>query len=373
MGSTRRFARWAAIPLVAAGLLLMSGVWPASAAGVVTAVDGSAYGYRAFNINLANNPQPDTGPTPSVAVAADASNSPQSGSATTALVTYGPAVLLTGDASAVQASGSLGASGSVTASSSLTDINKAKTQPSSTGSEVLTADSMSSSCTASASAAAAGSATVTNGTLVQSTGATPTAIPTNPAPNYTLTGSITLSATDTETFTYVFNEQTTDASGNLTVHAVDEYLHGPTAKGNVIIGQSVCGVTTVPQTDLSLQNPPISHSPNPVTGGQNVTFTITVANLGPGDAPGAMDSTTVSGGKIMSFTPSSGTCGMSKKLKGVLSCTFGTITSGTSATVQIVVATPRKAGSTVSVSSALSYPGDTNAANNTGSDSVTVQ
>ena len=55
MGQTRRFSRWAAIPLVTAGLLLMSGVWPASAAGVVTAVNGSAYGYRAFNINLLNN------------------------------------------------------------------------------------------------------------------------------------------------------------------------------------------------------------------------------------------------------------------------------------------------------------------------------
>lgn len=371
MGQTQRLARWAAIPLVAAGLIVMSGVWPASAAGVVTAVNGSAYGYRAFNINLLNNPQPDTGPTPSVALTANASNSPQSGSATTALVSYGPATLLTGDASSVQASGSLGASGSVSTSSTLTDINKATTQPS-TGSEVLTADSMSSSCTASASAAAAGSTTVTNGTLVQSTGATPTAIPTNPAPNYTLTGTITISATDTETFTYVFNEQTTDANGNLTVNAVDEYLHGPTAKGNLVIGQSVCGVTTLQQADLSLQNPPISHSPATVAGGQSVTFTVTVANLGPGDATGAADSTTVSGGKISSFTTSSGTCSMSKKLKGVLSCTLGTVTSGTSATVQIVVAAPRKAG-TVSVSSAVSYAGDTNAANNSSSDSVTVQ
>lgn len=378
MSNARRVSRWAATAMVAAGLLLMSGVWPASAAGVVTAVNGSAYGYRAFNIALLGNPQPDTGPTPTVTLASDASNSPQSASAANGHVTYGPATLFTSDSIAVQATGSLGSTGAVTSTSSVNNINKSTTQPTITGSEQLTADNISSSCSASASASASGSTTATNATVETESGSadpnppTVVSIPTNPSVNYTVNGQIDLSATDTETFTFVFNEQTTDASGNLTVNAVDEYLHGPTAKGNVIIGQSVCGATTAPNTDFSVQNPGITHSPATVTGGQSVVFTVTVTNLGPADASGASDTTTATGGKVTGMTSSSGTCGMSKKTKA-FTCTFGTIAANGSATVQVTVAAPRKSGSTVSVSSTVSYVGDTNAANNTATDSVTVQ
>jgi hypothetical protein len=57
-----------------------------------------------------------------------------------------------------------------------------------------------------------------------------------------------LSATDTETFTYVFNEQTQNSDGSLTVTAVHEILHGPTAKGDLFYGQVTCGVTATAST-----------------------------------------------------------------------------------------------------------------------------
>lgn len=258
------------------GMLFATAPTPASAA-TVTSVTGSAYGYRAFNITLFGGVQPDTGPTPTVALASDASNSPQSGSAATGLVTYGPATLFTSDGISVQTSGSPGTSGAVTSTASVNDINKATTQSASTGSEELTADNLSSSCT---SGNPVGSTSVTNGFVTTLSGSadpnppTYANVPANPAPNTSINGSIDLSSTDTETFTYVFNEQTTDSAGNLTVNAVDEYLHGPTAKGNVIIGQVVCGTsprTTAPYASLNTAFP--NQQVGTTSAAQTVTFT----------------------------------------------------------------------------------------------------
>lgn len=262
-----------AVALLTTGMLFAT---PAGAAGGVTSVTGSAYGYRAFNISLFGGAQPDTGPTPAVTLASDASNSPQSNTATTGLVQYGPATLLSSDGISIQSLGSIGTNGSVTSTASVNDINKATTQSASTGSEELTADNMSASCT---SGNPVGSTTLINGTVATLSGSAdpnpPTIVnvPANPPPNYTVNGSIDISSTDTETFTFVFNEQTT-ASGTLTVNAVDEYLHGPTAKGNIIIGQVVCG--TAPQTTVpyaSLNTGFANQQVGTTSTAQTVTFT----------------------------------------------------------------------------------------------------
>ena len=267
---------------LAVGLLATMGAKPVAAGTTVTAVTGSAYGYRAFGITIFGGAQPDTGPTPTEALASNASNSPQSGSATTALVQYGPATLLTGDAISLVSSGSIGASGSVSSSATAADLNKATTQPASTGSEILTADSVAASCSGSGSGTS-GSATITNGSMVTDNSTTPptvTPVPTSPAPNTSISGKLVLSASDTETFTYVFNEQTTDTAGNLTVNAVDEYLHGPTTKGNLIVGQAVCGVTvatTSPQTITFTSTAPTSAA----VGGP--TYNVTATGGGSGN------------------------------------------------------------------------------------------
>ncbi|MGH9178225.1 MAG: hypothetical protein ACRD0N_06695, partial [Acidimicrobiales bacterium] len=103
----------------------------------VTAVNGGAFGYWSDDISLFGGPQADTGPTPTVALAADASNTPQNASATTGLVSYGPARLFTSDAINLQSAGSLGETGSVTTTSAIQNVNYADTQPSNTGSEVF--------------------------------------------------------------------------------------------------------------------------------------------------------------------------------------------------------------------------------------------
>lgn len=72
---------------LACSALLIGAGRPASATHqTVTAVTGSAYGYRAYNVSLFGGAQPDTGPTPTVTLAADASNSPQTATAASGLV-----------------------------------------------------------------------------------------------------------------------------------------------------------------------------------------------------------------------------------------------------------------------------------------------
>lgn len=371
----RRFVAGAGAVALTAGLLIAMGAKPASAASNVTSVTGSALGYHSFNIHLIGGAQSDVGPTPTMTLASDASNSPQSSTATTGVVAYGPATLFTSDAISIQSSGSTGTTGSVSTSSSVNHVNKATTQPG-TGSEALTADNISGSCSSSASATS-GSTTVTNGTLLTDNGdathpPVTTAVPANPAPNTTISGIVRINATSTDSFHYVFNEQTTSTSGVLTVNPVDEYFDGPNLTGNLIIGQVVCGVTTLPGTDVSVQNPGITHTPNPVPANGSVTFTITVSNLGPNSAPSVVDTTTVTGGHFVGATTSAGTCAVPKKSKDIV-CTLGTVPSGQSPTIQITIGAPRKSGSTIAVSSTVSSPADTNPANNTSTDSVLVQ
>jgi hypothetical protein len=128
----------------------------------------------------------------------------------------------------------------VTSSAKVTNVNKS-TQ------EVLTAPTVTSTCTASSSGAS-GSTTLTSATLITSEGAnldidsddTVVQLPANPAPNTSYEGKI---ETVGDTFRYVFNEQIKNADGSITVNAAHQYLLGPTAVGEVIVGQSRCGIT----------------------------------------------------------------------------------------------------------------------------------
>jgi hypothetical protein len=241
--------------IISTTLLLALGQNPASAA-TVTSVVGSAYGYRAFNINLLGGNQSDTGPTPTVTLASNASNSPQTASASTGLVQYGPAVLFTSDQISVSTSGSLGTSGRVTSSATITNINKAATQPN-TGSEILTADNLASTCSATTTGWS-GSIRVTNGTLQTDSGLDQNddgdytdpgehapvnvTIPTAPAANTSYSGHLHLGGGVTDDFTVVFNEQVTNPDGSRTINAVHEYFLGPSLKGDLIVGRVVCGV-----------------------------------------------------------------------------------------------------------------------------------
>jgi len=138
----------------------------------------------------------------------------------------------------------------VTSSTNIANVNAS-------GQENFTAANLASSCAASETAVSSGSTTITNGTLQTDNGDDdPTntipdhppvnvTLPTSPAPNTSYDGHIHIGNT-TDTFRYVFNEQIRNPDGSITVNAAHQYLLGPTAVGELIVGQSVCGVTATP-------------------------------------------------------------------------------------------------------------------------------
>ncbi len=79
-------------------------------------------------------------------------------------------------------------------------------------------------------------------------------------------------------------------------------------------------------------------SPDPVTEGGNVTYTIVVTNNGPGDATNVTLTDTLD--ELVAFvsaTPSLGTCSEST---GTVTCAIGSLANGATATVTVVVTTP---------------------------------
>ncbi len=181
------------------------------------------------------------------------------------MVSYGPAVLFTSDDVNTSSSGSIGASGSVTSSTDILNINKSTTQPTITGGEILTANEITSTCTAT-TATPTGSTTITTGKLRTDSGLdlngdgdyldagehapVDATLSSSPTANTTYYGHIHLSSTATDNFKVVLNEQST-SSGTLTVSAVHEYF-GVTSSGNdpnsalhgdLVIGRVVCGLT----------------------------------------------------------------------------------------------------------------------------------
>jgi uncharacterized repeat protein (TIGR01451 family) len=134
---------------------------------------------------------------------------------------------------------------------------------------------------------------------------------------------------------------------------------------------SVNGLPAVKFVDLAVQK---SASPNPIFAGQNVTYTITVKNVGtPFGATGVtltdvlpasmnfVSATTSQGGLV---TPPVGS-------NGTVTANLGAIASGATATVTITVSSTT-AGVVVNSASATSTESESTPANNTGSASTTV-
>ena len=280
----RNTIRTTVAALSSGALLVGVAAQPAAAASRVTSVIGSAYGYHAYNISLFGGVQPNNGPTPTVTLASNASNSPQNASATCGRVAYGPAILFTSDAISIQSAGSLGTSGSATSASSINNINKATNTAcngsTETGSEIFTADRLAGTVTAGITGTSR-STTVTNGTVATHSNSfnctsltTPcgghthdpfnpdglVAAPANPPANYKVAGHVHLNDTTTDYFVIVFNEQISNLDGSVTVNPVHEYFGakldasgnivreppyaqgGSILQGDLILGQVVAGV-----------------------------------------------------------------------------------------------------------------------------------
>lgn len=208
----------------------------------VTAVTGSAYGYYS-NVGLFGGDPSERGPEPTVSIAEDAADSPQEASVDSASAVYGPAELLRAGPIAVHAEGALGVDGSVTTSARVQGDPDPEARPG-----PFLFDEVASTCTADGDGAAA-TTTVTNGVVeVKYDPATQepvetVPVPDNPEPGHTVEGTIDHVG---DRFRIVFNEQTENPDGSLTVNAAHMYLLGDIAVGDLIVGQSVCGVTATP-------------------------------------------------------------------------------------------------------------------------------
>jgi uncharacterized repeat protein (TIGR01451 family) len=109
-------------------------------------------------------------------------------------------------------------------------------------------------------------------------------------------------------------------------------------------------------------------NPNPVTVGNNLTYTVTVTNNGPDTATGvALTDTLPSGISLFSVKTSQGSCSGTS----TVNCNIGTLNNGSSATVTIVVTTT-KTGTLSNTASVTANESDPDTANNTSTVNTTV-
>lgn len=103
--------------------------------------------------------------------------------------------------------------------------------------------------------------------------------------------------------------------------------------------------------------------------GRNLTYTLTVTNNGPDDASGvSVDDQLPPSVTFVYAAPSQGTCGQSA---GIVSCYLGTVGSGGTATIDIVVK-PTVAGIITNTASVSASTADPNGDNNADSENTSV-
>lgn len=230
------------VGLLALGTATLVIASPSSAA--VNQVSGSAFGYS-LNVSLFGAAQPPVGPVPTVTLPDGGSATPVTATEATGNAKEGPATFFSSGPLEVSTEGTA-AGGSVTSKAKVSTLNTS-TQ------EAFTAASVESTCTANETGGN-GSTTIAGGVLVTDNGTdandngvldpgdTPEVkqdIPANPAPNTSVEGIINVNGSQ-DKFRYVFNEQVVGADGSITVNAIHEFILGPTAVGDLFVGQSVC-------------------------------------------------------------------------------------------------------------------------------------
>lgn len=222
-------------------------LWQHPAIADVSEVTGGAYGFSS-SVSLFDGPAVDSGPLPVVTLPPEGSPTPITESDPDGeSAQQGPAIVVQATAMTVSTEGTTGVGGSVTSSASVVfgDAEEERVDP-------FSADEVGSTCTASESEVT-GAAALDNASLVTSTDleGEPVEVidlPENPAPNTTLSGTNDAVG---DTFRIVLNEQIREGD-TLTVNAVHVFLGqnaqgasvDAVARGEAILGQSVCGVVT---------------------------------------------------------------------------------------------------------------------------------
>ena len=156
---------------------------------------------------------------------------------------------------------------------------------------------------------------------------------------------------------------TPQSPGSITNNAsVSSSVADPTPANN-----SASATTTVdPVADLSITK---SDSPDPVSSGQQLTYTLGVSNSGPSAAAGVVVTDTLPAGVTFnSATPSQGSC---SQASGTVTCPLGTLGSGASASVTITV-TPASGGTITNQATVSASTADPVLVNNAASASTTV-
>jgi len=134
---------------------------------------------------------------------------------------------------------------------------------------------------------------------------------------------------------------------------VGSSTNDPTPANNT----STATVPAAPAADLSVAK---SAAPSPAVPGQNVTYTVTVANAGPSDATAVSVRDALSAG--LSFVSAGSGC---SHASGTVTCTQATLASGASTSFQIVAAVSGSfVGSLANSAVVSSADPDPNAANN---------
>jgi uncharacterized repeat protein (TIGR01451 family) len=119
-----------------------------------------------------------------------------------------------------------------------------------------------------------------------------------------------------------------------------------------------CSITVVAaQADVSITN----SGPATVAWPANITYDIVVANAGPSPAAGVTVADILPAGTtFVSATPSQGFCSGTS----TVSCSLGTVAAGRSATVVLVVVSPRISVPVANTATVVSTTPDPNTANN---------
>ena len=157
---------------------------------------------------------------------------------------------------------------------------------------------------------------------------------------------------------------TAGATGTVTNTAgvqADEF-DGNTANNSATETTKIAGVA-----DLSITK---SDSPDPLYAGQTLTYTLTVGNNGPADAPAVKVTDSLPAGvAFQSATTSQGSC---SEAGGIVSCDLGALANSAGATVQIAV-TALAAGTATNTATVVGIESvDRNAANDSATADTTV-
>jgi uncharacterized repeat protein (TIGR01451 family) len=190
---------------------------------------------------------------------------------------------------------------------------------------------------------AAGTTTIENGSAGGTLGLGLT-IAVNPPPNFELINLLGIRV--------VLNEQIVTGDGvtgrGITVNAIHVDLTNTALtligalSGDIIISQSQAQVQCNEIEESAGLSITKDDSPDPVTVGNVLTYTLTVTNSGPDDATGVTVTDVIpSSFTFNNATPSQGTC--DPLLGQTLTCNLGTIANGGNATITISV-TPTQAG-----------------------------